>query len=147
MDNQINGLKLIPLKIFKDERGSLLHIFNPANHLKKNFCEVYASETNSGVIKAWKKHTELSQNLCAITGQIKLVIFDYREQSSTYKNFFEIILSRDNYYLVHIPKQVWYGFQCISQEKAILINCIDKPYDPKQSISCSLEELPFSYEW
>tara|TARA_B100000925_G_C21967194_1_gene456156 strand:- start:107 stop:547 length:441 start_codon:yes stop_codon:yes gene_type:complete len=145
--DKIIDLKVSDLKIFNDDRGSLLHILSSSKEPEFIFGECYASETKPGVIKAWKKHQEVSQNICVIEGEVKLVIIDLRSSSKTYNIVNEIYLSRDNYKLVHIPKELWYGFKCVSKSKSIIINCIDKPYDKEETVSCSIDELPFKYEW
>lgn len=146
MDN-IEGLKVHDLNIYNDDRGSLLHILSLKNHPKFKFGECYASETKPEVVKAWKRHKKIAQNFVVVLGEIKLVIYDNRNDSSTKTNYFSITLSRDNYKLVHIPKGLWYGFKCISKGNALIINCIDTPYDSSESEGCQIEKFPFSYEW
>lgn len=146
MDN-IEGLEVHDLNIHNDERGSLLHILSLKNHPNFKFGECYASETKPEIIKAWKRHKKTAQNLVVISGKINLVIYDDRNHSSTTNNSYEITLSRENYKLVHIPKGLWYGFKCISESNALIINCIDTPYDSSESEGCQIEKFAFSYEW
>ena len=145
--DKIEGLKIYDLSIFNDERGSLLHILSTKINPDFIFGECYASETKPKIVKAWKRHNKISQNLAVISGKIKLVIFDTRNESSSYNNSFVIELSRENYKLVHIPKGLWYGFKCVSKTNGIIINCIDMPYDNAESETKSVEDFPFNYEW
>tara|TARA_B100000795_G_C22806749_1_gene445506 strand:+ start:11773 stop:12213 length:441 start_codon:yes stop_codon:yes gene_type:complete len=145
--DKIKGPQVHDLSIYNDERGSLLHILSSKNHPHFIFGECYGSETKPGVTKAWKRHENISQNLIVISGEIKLVIFDVRKESSSYNRPFVIQLSRENYKLVHIPKGLWYGFKCISEVDAMIINCIDKPYDSLESETEVIENLSFDYEW
>ena len=145
--DKIEGLKVHDLSIFNDERGSLLHILSSKNYPDFIFGECYGSETKPGVIKAWKRHQKISQNFAVILGKIKLVIFDTRKESPSFNRSFIIELSRENYKLVHVPKGLWYGFQCTSKINGIIINCIDKPYDPLESETRLIKNLPFEYEW
>jgi len=145
--DKIEGLQVYDMNIYHDDRGSLLHILNIKNHPEFIFGECYASETKYNIIKAWKRHEKISQNIVVISGQIKLVIYDNRIESSTYQNFLSFNLSRENYKLVHIPKNLWYGFKCTSKENAIIVNCIDMPYDSKEVESCNTENFHFKYDW
>ena len=145
--DKIIDLRVSELEIFNDNRGSLLHILSSAKEPEFVFGECYASETKPGVIKAWKKHQEISQNICVIEGEVKLVVIDLRPSSKTYNACYEILLSRNNYKLVHIPKELWYGFKCMSESNSIIINCIDKPFDKGETVSCGIDELSFKYEW
>jgi dTDP-4-dehydrorhamnose 3,5-epimerase len=146
LDN-IEGLKIYDLSIYNDKRGSLLHILSLKNHPDFKFGECYASETKPQVIKAWKRHKKIAQNLVVVSGEINLVIYDDRNHSSSINKYYAITLNRDNYKLVHIPKGLWYGFKCTSKSNAIIINCIDTPYDPSESEGCQIEKFPLSYEW
>lgn len=145
--DKIDGLVFHDLKIFEDDRGSLLHILSIENHPSYNFGECYASETKSGVVKAWKMHDRISQNIAVVYGEIRLAVYDPRKNSKTYQNIISTDLSRKNYKLVHIPRGLWYGFKCISTKDALIINCIDSPYNPKETHNHSTNELPFPYEW
>ena len=50
--------------------------------LYSDFGELYFSETNPGIIKAWKCNSKLTQLLAVPRGRIRLVIFDDRLDSS-----------------------------------------------------------------
>ncbi|PJZ29741.1 cupin domain-containing protein, partial [Leptospira kmetyi] len=83
---------------------------------------------NPGAIKAWKLHTKQTQNFTVPSGRIKLVLFDNREHSSTKGRVQEILLGRPGHYQrVKIPPKIWYGFTCVSDEKALIANFTDIP--------------------
>ena len=48
-----------------------------------NFGEIYFSYTYPGAIKAWHKHKEMTLTYAAVSGKIKLVLFDDRIESPT----------------------------------------------------------------
>ncbi|MBW8015814.1 MAG: dTDP-4-dehydrorhamnose 3,5-epimerase [Planctomycetes bacterium] len=139
IQSKINGLVISPLKQIEDERGDILHMLRSDSPLFSKFGEVYFSNTNPGVIKAWKRHKKMTQLFALPVGRIRLVVFDDRSNSLTKGQLQEIILGRpDKYYLVCIPPMLWYGFQGISEIPALMVNCSDIPHDPNES-----EQLPF----
>ena len=59
---------------------------------------------------------------------IKLVLFDNRKKSKTYKNLIEIFMGDLNYVLVRIPTGVISGYKCIGDKTAIVANCATIPH-------------------
>lgn len=133
-DSCLEGVLITPLKEIFDPKGSVLHMIRVDDSEYKGFGECYFSEVNPGSVKAWKLHTKQTQNFTVPLGKIKLVLFDNRENSGTRGKIQEIILGRpENYQRVKIPPKVWYGFTCISEEKALIANFTDIPHDPDES--------------
>ncbi|EQA54920.1 WxcM-like protein [Leptospira kmetyi serovar Malaysia str. Bejo-Iso9] len=134
MDSFLEGVIATPLKEIFDPKGSVLHMIRADDPEYKGFGECYFSEVNPGAIKAWKLHTKQTQNFTVPSGRIKLVLFDNREHSSTKGRVQEILLGRPGHYQrVKIPPKIWYGFTCVSDEKALIANFTDIPHDPNES--------------
>jgi len=144
----IEDLLVTPLKQIIDDRGAVFHVLKNDSPQFDKFGEVYISKINPGIIKAWKCHKEMTQNLCVPFGQLKLVIYDERHNSNTYGLINEFYLDPDkNYNLVTIPKGLWYGFQCIGSEPALLLNVANMKHCPSESINESLEHSKIDYKW
>jgi dTDP-4-dehydrorhamnose 3,5-epimerase len=98
-----------------------------------NAGELYFSEVNPQAVKAWKLHSRQTQNITVPAGELELVMYDDREKSSSRGTIDIINLGRpDNYVLVTIPPQIWYGFRTISASPALIANCTDIPHDPSE---------------
>ena len=144
----INGVKITPLKQIIDERGGVFHVMRASSSIFDKFGEVYFSKVNYKYIKAWKKHTEMTQNFCVPYGFLKLVIFDNREDSKTCGLFNEFFLDpENNYNLISIPNGLWYGFQCIMPDYCLLLNVADIEHNPKESITLDLNNQIIKYDW
>jgi dTDP-4-dehydrorhamnose 3,5-epimerase len=143
----IDGIQIIPLKQFPDERGNVQHMLKCTDDHFTKFGEIYFSTTLPGITKAWKRHKLMTQRFAVPQGRLKLVIHDDREGSSTSGNTQEVVLGGDNYQLVIIPPKLWYGFQCISEMPAVLANCSDMPHDPGESEQVKIEDANIQYEW
>ncbi len=146
--DEIEGVIVQPLKEIADNRGSVLHMMRSDSELFKQFGEVYFSEIHSGIIKAWKRHKKQTQNLTVPINKIRLVIYDSRPDSKTHGKIKEYDLGRPYHYrLVHIPPMLWYGFQTLGDETALIANCPDQPHDPGDTESLSSDSSQVPYQW
>lgn len=143
----IHGVAIHPLRKIPDERGCVMHMLrSDAPHFER-FGEIYFSCVYPGAIKGWHLHTRMSLNYAVVTGMVKLVIFDDREESPTRGQLMELFLGDQNYCLVHIPPMVWNGVKGYGSQMAIVANCATEPHDPDE-----IQRLdPFSdkivYDW
>jgi len=143
----IEGVVVKKLKKIPDERGSILHMLKKEDDEFNLFGEIYFSTIYPGVIKGWHIHKEMELNYAVISGNIKLVLYDERENSKTKGTLMEIFIGDKNYALVKIPKMVWNGFKGIGTQEAIVANCTTISHRPDE-----IERLdPFSkkipYDW
>lgn len=143
----IDGVVIQALKQFPDERGTVLHMMRNDNPFFDNFGEIYFSEIFSGVIKAWKWHSKMTQFFAVPVGCIQLILFDDRVGSPTNGNVMELTTGRENYLLIKIPPQVWYGFKGISDGPALLANCADFPHTPGESQKKPLNDPDIPFVW
>lgn len=144
----IFGVIVQPLKVMQDERGAVMHMLRSDSLVFKHFGEIYFSEVNPGVTKAWKRHKRMTQHFSVPTGKVKFVVYDDRSDSPSCGLFGIYELGRpDAYQLLVIPPMLWYGFQGRSTSPSVIANCADMPHDPIESeqISPSLSNIHF--EW
>ena len=147
-ETAIQGVYLTFLREIADHRGSVLHLMRRDDELFKGFGEVYFSEVFPGKYKAWKKHIRQTQNVAVPRGRILLVLFDGRDGSATRGNLLELELGRpDRYLRVTIPPGIWYGFASIGDAPALLVNCVDFPHDPSESIAVDAIDQNINYSW
>ena len=142
----IQGVIVKPLKIISDERGKVMHMLKRNNELLREFGEVYFSTVNPGVVKGWKKHVKAVQNFAVPIGNIKVVLYDDREDSETKGVVQEILIGEDSYCLLHIPSGVWYSFGAEKDKFALITNCTDLPHDPQETESES-DRLQGDHFW
>jgi len=146
--NNIQGVKITPLREISDSRGSVLHMLRSDADDFLDFGECYFSEVLPGAIKAWKYHYTQVQNIAVPSGLMRLVLFDGRDSSITYGNILELELGRpEAYKRVKIPPKVWYGFACLSSMPAILVNCANIPHDPGDTKKLDIDDNYIPYTW
>jgi len=145
----IEGVKLKDLKVIPDERGRLMEILRADDELFQKFGQVYMTTAYPGVVKAWHYHKLQTDNMTVVKGMMKIALYDAREDSSTLGEVNEFFLGEQNPKLLQIPKLVYHGFKCISQEEAIVVNIPTEVYDYKNPDEYRVDpyENDIPYDW
>ena len=128
----IEGVKIIDLEQFPDERGKVMHMLKVTDPHFEKFGEIYFSMAYPDMIKGWHSHKRMTLNYACVTGKIKLVLYDNRKNSSTKGEFQEIFLGTDNYKLVSIPPNIINGWKACSEMPAIVANCATEVHDTEE---------------
>ena len=137
----IKDVVIHPYKVNKDESGVLVETlrkdWTDVFGIGREFFMQYYSETPSGVARdedVWHYHpTTQDDRFSVVKGEIVVAIADSREDSET-KGLLNLfyINSRENPYLVLIPRKTLHGFMVVSKESAILINFPTGLYNPQE---------------
>jgi len=143
----IEGVKIKPLKIIPDERGTIFHMFRSDDPTFEKFGEIYFSKIYPGVVKGWHLHRKMALNYAVPVGMIKLVLYDDRNNSNTKGEIMELFVGVENYILVTIPPNIWNGFKGIGTEPAIVANCATLPHDPEEIIRLDPLNNNIPYDW
>ena len=145
----INGVKVKKLKVIPDDRGRLMEILRKDDDIFEKFGQVYMTTAKPSVVKAWHYHKKQDDNFACVHGKIKLVLYDARKKSPTYKEINEFILGMEEPILVRIPKLVYHGFKCVSDCEAIVINTPTKAYDHKRPDEYRIDpyDNDIPYDW
>ncbi len=143
----IEGVKITPLKIIPDERGTILHMLRDDDRVFERFGEIYFSKVYPGVVKGWHLHKKMTLNYAVPVGMIKLVLFDNRENSPTKGELMELFIGEENYVLVTIPPNVWNGFKGIGLGISMVANCSTTHHDPDEIIRMDPINNDIPYDW
>lgn len=147
MDTNLDGVICEPLNIIRDDRGSVMHMMNVQSPWFERFGEVYFSTVKPKVVKAWKRHREMTQHLVVPIGMIRLVMFDSRSDSKTYQQLQVVDFGIDDYQLIKIPNGLWYGFQGLSGHDALIVNCADMKHDPTEVDRLPYDAPQIPHQW
>ena len=146
--SSIDGVLVTGLRQVVDERGAVLHHMRNDAPEFTTFGECYFSEMIPGAVKAWKRHSEQTQHLAVPIGRVRFVIYDDRELSPTNGSLEVVELGRpDHYNRLRIPKGLWYGFTCLSNQPALIANCTDEPHDPTDTELRAEHDPRIPYHW
>ena len=145
----IEGVKIKKLKVIPDERGRLMEMLRCDDDFFTKFGQAYVTAAYPGVVKGWHYHKIQEDNMIIIKGMMKVVLYDDRSNSKTYKEVNEFFVGEHNPALIHIPIGVLHGFKCISETEAICINIPTEPYNYEKPdeyrIDPHSKEIP--YDW
>jgi dTDP-4-dehydrorhamnose 3,5-epimerase len=125
----IEGAMTKRLNFIPDERGRLMEILRRDEEIFSGFGQVYLTTTYPGVVKAWHFHKLQDDFITCARGMLKLVLYDAREGSLTKGEVNEFFIGDFNPLLVKVPRMVYHGWKCISQEEALVINVPTEPYN------------------
>jgi dTDP-4-dehydrorhamnose 3,5-epimerase len=148
MEAKIDGVVVKSLKTIPDERGCIYHMLRSDDPIFEGFGEIYFSIVYPNIIKGWHLHKKMTLNYAVISGMIKLVLYDARNNSPTKGNLMELFIGEKNYCLVKIPPRIWNGFRGIGTKPAIVANCATLPHDPDEieRMNPFTDKIPYNWE-
>jgi dTDP-4-dehydrorhamnose 3,5-epimerase len=136
----------VPLRRIPDERGTVFRMLRASDPHFRAFGEIYFSSVYRDAIKGWHRHSEMTLNYACISGRVKLVIFDDRENSPSRGELQEVFLGPDDYSLVVIPPLLWNGFKGMA-EVSVMANCCTHEHDPRRSERLDPHHNNIPYDW
>lgn len=146
----IHDIRIKQLRFIPDERGRVMEMVRSDDPEFIKFGQVYMTTAYPGVVKGWHYHKKQIDNMAVIKGMMKLVLYDNRSDSPTYKELNEFFIGEHNPILVQIPNMVIHGFKCISETEAIAINCPTEIYNRKEPDEYRIDphssEIPYDWE-
>lgn len=144
----IQGILVLPLKQFRDERGAVYQMVKRTDAHFPGFGEIYFSTVRQGAVKAWKNHSRVTVSYACVSGSLRMVLYDARIDSPTRGAVMEARLGPDSYFLVVVPPGIWNGFQGLSDADAVLASCPTEPVDPAEfaRLDPHSESIPFRWE-
>ncbi len=147
----IEGLKVIHLNKFSDQRGDFIKVFNQSffseNLLDTDIKESYFSVSHKGVIRGMHfqippfDHTKL---VYVNTGSILDVVLDIRKSSKTYGRYFTIDLKANSPQLIYIPKGLAHGF--LSKENNTMVTYMQTT-GYNQECDKGIKYDSFDFDW
>ena len=152
-DLSLPGLKLIELKIYRDDRGFFTERFVESRFqeygLSGPFIQDNHSRSKPGVIRGLHYQVNPSQGklVGVIRGKIWDVVVDLRKDSPTYGKWEGVELSDENGRLLWVPPGFAHGFCVLGQEDSDVMYKVDAPYSPKTEGGIRFDDPDLKIEW
>ena len=145
----IKGVKLKKLKVIPDDRGRLMEILRCDDEIFRKFGQVYMTTAMPGVVKGWHYHKKQTDNFAAVSGMLKVALYDDREGSPTRGEVNEFFIGEHNPMLVHIPKGCYHGWKGIGPDEAYIVNTVTEVYNRESPDEERLDphESEIPYDW
>lgn len=147
----IDGVKLREVKNVPTYYGLLVEVFRREWELDiGEVDQVFQSTFRPGGVSAWHAHEVTTDRLFVNHGMIKIVLYDARQDSSTYGLTNTFLLGTTRPGLLIVPPKVWHGIKNVSNEPSSILNLVDRAYryeDPDHwRLPEDSSEIPFDFD-
>jgi len=134
-----------------DDRGFLIELFNPDwEWLQEPFVYSYATTVRPGHAKGWGLHKLHDDRYFLLFGEVELVMYDVRPDSSTYGQISKTRLSEYDRGLIRIPALCWHAMRNLGSKDVVVINFPTRLYDhanpDKYGLPLDTPLIPYSFE-
>lgn len=145
----IQDIRIKHLKVIQDERGWLMEILRNDDEIFQDFGQVYITTAYPGVVKAWHYHKKQTDNFTCIHGTMKVVLYDNRKDSSTYRTVNEFFIGERSPTLISVPPGIYHGFKAVGIDTAMFLNIPTHVYDYDQPDEFRLppDDPEVGYDW
>ena len=146
----IDGVKFHRPRTQQDERGTLCEMYHPIWGFDEvSIPAAYLVTVNVGRIKGWAVHEKQIDRYFFVQGQVKLVLFDNRINSSTYRMINELYFGEINRALVSVPPGIYHAIENTGHAEALLFNIPSEAYvheDPdKHTLPIENDLIPYKF--
>lgn len=148
----LEGLKLIKLKVFEDDRGFFRESYKkPLYHqigIEEAFVQDNHSYSKKGTLRGMHFQSKPGQSklLTVVLGKIFDVCVDIRQGSPTFGKWHGVYLSAEEHEQLYIPVGFAHGF-CILSEDAHILYKVTSLYDASTEKGFRYDDPDISIEW
>jgi dTDP-4-dehydrorhamnose 3,5-epimerase len=146
----IEGVTFHEVPTHVDERGFVVEVYDPRwNWHPAPMVFAHCFTIRPGFVKGWGLHKTHEDRYFILQGDMDLVLYDPRPESSTYGDICKISMSESNRRLVNIPKFVWHAEQNIGERDVVVIDLPTEPYNhekpDKYRLPIDTPLIPYSF--
>jgi len=126
----IEGVSFRPSTTHADARGSVVELYDLRwNWHPDPLVFAYSFTLRPGYVKGWNIHKLHDDRYFILQGEMELVLYDVRPESSTCGRINRIVLSEHNRGIVNVPRFVWHADHNIGTRDAVVVNFPTTTYD------------------
>jgi dTDP-4-dehydrorhamnose 3,5-epimerase len=126
---EINGIIIKNLIKNEDNRGWLIELFRKDMVDEYLFPEMsYISMTYPGITRGPHEHLEQTDYFCFLDSTFKLILWDNRKRSATYKNKMSLNIGENEYKIVIVPPGIVHAYKNTGNKPGFVINLPNKLY-------------------
>jgi dTDP-4-dehydrorhamnose 3,5-epimerase len=131
----IEGIIVKEIKKLVDERGFFSELLRKDWDIfiqNEEIVQINLSYSYPNIIRAWHRHLkgQIDFFIC-ITGAIKVCAYDDREDSKTFGELDEIVISEEALKVVRIPGILWHGYKALGVKPIKMLYGVNKLYNYK----------------
>ena len=133
-------IKITKLSRIARDGGKIMHVMKSSSFGFSGFGEAYVSWIESGYVKGWKYHTEMTLNLVVPLGEVDFVFFEPKDHS-----FRKETIGESRYCRLTVPPKIWFGFQGVSDSSSMVLNLANIEHEPNEALQKELSEILFDW--
>lgn len=145
--SRIAGVKIVRLKVFRDERGRFLETFRKEWFPERTWSLVQTnrSDSRAGVLRGLHYHFHQVDYWYVAQGRIRVGLADLRKDSPTFGASETVEMGEQNEYGLYIPSGVAHGFYALTD--ATLIYLVDNYYDGGDEFGVAWDDPDLAVPW
>jgi len=130
VDERIDGVTVREVLHVPRDHGIITELYRPQwDPTGMPVVHAYQSRLYPGAIGAWSCHARTIDRLFVNQGNLKVVLYDGREESRTAGKINELHVGDARPALVVVPIGVWHGLQNLGDSDALVLNFPSVAYD------------------
>jgi dTDP-4-dehydrorhamnose 3,5-epimerase len=147
----VDGMSFRESVTHRDDRGSVTEMYDPRwNWHPDPLVFVYQFTIRPGLVKGWGLHRQHEDRYFVVDGEMELVLYDPRPDSSTYGKISRVLLSAERPRLVNVPRNVWHADHNVGSKDVRVVNFPTIQYDhtspDKYRLPLDTPLIPFKFE-
>lgn len=148
----IEGLYVVEPTVFGDQRGYFMETYQYEEFrsagLGMTFVQDNQSRSRGGVLRGLHFQTAKPQGklVRAVSGEVFDVAVDLRRNSTTFGQWYGVLLSGENKRQFYIPEGFAHGFLVVSDEAEFVYKCTDY-YDPAHEGGIMWNDEQIGIKW
>ncbi len=153
IDTEIDGVKIIEPRIFKDARGYFFESFSQKEFEEKVCKTVFVQDNESrsvaGVVRGLhfqKPPFTQAKLVRVVRGAVLDVAVDIRKGSPTFGKHVAVELTEDNHRQFFVPRGFAHGFAVLSDEAVFQYKC-DNYYAPQSEGAIAWDDPALGIDW
>jgi dTDP-4-dehydrorhamnose 3,5-epimerase len=126
----IDGVRVREVRNIVTANGITTELYRPDwGVVEGTLQQVIHVALRGGATSAWHQHRHRWDFLFAVSGHLRVVLFDPRDASPTRGQVDVLHLSVARPMLVAVPPWIWHGVQNLNGDASCFVNMFDRPYD------------------
>jgi dTDP-4-dehydrorhamnose 3,5-epimerase len=140
---KLEDILVTPLRLIEVAGGDVLHAMKQTDQGYSGFGEAYFSWVSADVVKAWKRHTQMTMNVVVPVGTVRFVFLC--ANADGIEEFRVEEIGEDRYARLTVPPGIWFGFQGLHTPQSLLLNIANIRHDPNEVDRLALTDI--NYDW
>jgi dTDP-4-dehydrorhamnose 3,5-epimerase len=150
-DDLLDGVRTFEVKNIVTGNGFTTEVFRPDWGVASlPIQHVIHVSLHPGVISAWHQHRIQTDHIFVVSGTLRVVLYDGRDESPTNGGLNVLNVSNVRPTLLVVPPGVWHGVKNIGAGMTSFVNYFDRPYnyeDPDEwRLPRDTPEIPYSFD-